>query len=124
MKIRNRNSKLFTKLFKNKSWCKIQKQEPNAQSSWYGFNLILTGNLKNKRREIIRKLIKNKIEVRPTMTGNFLNNPVMKFLDYEAKGTFKNAKFIDQNGFFVGNYPKNLNKELNFLYKILEKEAS
>ena len=58
------------------------------------------------------------------MTGNFLNNPVMKFLDYEAKGTFKNAKFIDQNGFFVGNYPKNLNKELNFLYKILEKEAT
>ena len=124
MKIRNRNSKLFIKLFKNKSWCKIQKQEPNAQSSWYGFNLVLTGNLKNKREEIIRKLIKNKIEVRPTMTGNFLNNPVMKFLDYEAKGTFENAKFIDQNGFFVGNYPKNLNKELNFLYKILEKEAT
>ena len=48
----------------------------------------------------------------------------MKFLDYEAKGTFENAKFIDQNGFFVGNYPKNLNKELNFLYKILEKEAT
>ena len=89
MKIRNRNSKLFIKLFKNKSWCKIQKQEPNAQSSWYGFNIVLTGNLKNKREEIIRKLIKNKIEVRPTMTGNFLNNPVMKFLDYEAKGTLR-----------------------------------
>lgn len=124
MKIRNRNSIIFKKLFNDKSWCKIQKQESKANSSWYGFNLILTGNLKNKRKKIIRKLIKNKIEVRPTMTGNFLNNPVVKFLDYKAKGTFKNAINIDQNGFFVGNYPKDLNKELNFLYKILEKEAS
>ena len=84
----------------------------------------MTGKLKNKRQEIIRKLLKNKIEVRPTMTGNFLNNPVMKFLDYKTNGTFKNAKNIDQNGFFVGNYPKDLNNELNFLYKILEKEAN
>ncbi len=124
MEIRNKNSEIFKKLFENKTWCKIQKQERRGQSSWYGFNLILTGKLKNKRQEIIRKLLKNKIEVRPTMTGNFLNNPVMKFLDYKTNGTFKNAINIDQNGFFVGNYPKDLNKELSFLYKILEKEAN
>ena len=123
LKIRDKNSLIFKKLFSNKSWCKIQKQEKNAKSSWYGFNLILTGVLKNKRERIILKLIKNKIEVRPTMTGNFLNNPVMKFLNYKAKGNYNNAKNIDQNGFFVGNYPKDLSKELNFLYKILEKET-
>ena len=98
MGIRNKNSEIFKKLFENKTWCKIQKQERRGQSSWYGFNLILTGKLKNKRQEIIRKLLKNKIEVRPTMTGNFLNNPVMKFLDYKTNGTFKNAINIDQNG--------------------------
>lgn len=123
LKVRNKNSIIFKKLFSNKGWCKIQKQEKNATSSWYGFNLILTGALKNKRSKIISKLIKNKIEVRPTMTGNFLNNPVKKFLNFKAKGNYKNAKNIDQNGFFVGNYPKDLSKELNYLYKILDKEA-
>ncbi len=122
-KIREKNSIIFKKLFGNKSWCKIQKQEDNSISSWYGFNLILTGVLKNKRKKVIKKLIKNKIEVRPTMTGNFLNNPVMKFLNFKANGNYKNAKNIDQNGFFVGNYPKDLSKELNYLYKILEKEV-
>ena len=52
----------------------------------------MTGALKNKRSKIISKLIKNKIEVRPTMTGNFLNNPVKKFLNFKAKGNYKNAK--------------------------------
>lgn len=124
IKIRKQNSIVFQKLFSNKSWCKIQKQEKKSQSSWYGFNLILTGKLKNKRKNVISKLIKNKIEVRPTMTGNFLKNPVMKYLNFKAKGTFKNSKNIDHNGFFVGNYPKDLSNELNYLYKILVSEVS
>ena len=122
MKMREKNSKIFQNLFKNKNWCKIQKHEKNSLSSWYGFNLILNGKLKNKRKIIVDKLQKNKIEVRPTMTGNFLNNPVLKFLDYKAVGNFNKSKYIDKNGFFVGNYPKNLKKELNFLYKIIEEE--
>lgn len=122
MKIREKNSKIFKNLFGNKSWCKIQEQEKKSLSSWYGFNLILTGQLKNKRKNIIKKLQKNKIEVRPTMTGNFLNNPVLKFLNFKASGSFKNSENIDKNGFFVGNYPKDLSKELNFLYKKLEEE--
>ena len=122
MKIREKNSNIFKNLFGNKSWCKIQQQEKKSLSSWYGFNLILTGQLKNKRKIIIENLQKNKIEVRPTMTGNFLNNPVLKFLNFKASGSFKNSENIDKNGFFVGNYPKDLSKELNFLYKKLEEE--
>ena len=122
MKIREKNSNIFKNLFGNRSWCKIQEQEKKSLSSWYGFNLILTGQLKNKRKIIIEKLQKNKIEVRPTMTGNFLNNPVLKFLNFKASGSFKNSENIDKNGFFVGNYPKDLSKELNFLYKKLEEE--
>ena len=53
----------------------------------------------------------------PTMTGNFLNNPVMKYLKFKAKGNFKNSNYIDKNGFFVGNYPKDITNELKFLYK-------
>ena len=122
LKIRKINSKIFKNLFENKSWCKIQQEEKDSISSWYGFNIVLTGNLKNKRKLIINKLEKNKIEVRPTMTGNFLKNPVMKFLDHSAKGKFNKSKYIDKNGFFVGNYPKDLTKELNFLYKLIEQE--
>ena len=66
--------------------------------------------------------IKNKIEVRPTMTGNFINNPVVKYLDYSVSKNLKNAEYIDKNGFFFGNYPKNLTKELNLVYKLIVEE--
>ena len=56
------------------------------------------------------------------MTGNFTNNPVKKFLDYDVSGNLKNSEFIDKNGFFFGNYPKNLEKELNLVYKLISEE--
>ena len=51
------------------------------------------------------------------MTGNFLNNPVMKYLNFKAKGNFKNSNYIDKNGFFVGNYPRDIRKQIKFLHK-------
>lgn len=124
LKIRRANSKIFRKLFENKSWCTIQKQIENSNSSWYGFNIVLKGKLKNKRSLIVKKLQKKQIEVRPTMTGNFLKNPVMKFLDYKTKSKFENSEYIHNNGFFVGNYPKNLKKELFNLFKLIEEEVN
>ena len=123
LKVREENSKLFIKLFKNKSWCNIQKQYKNSYSSWYGFNILLKGPLKNKRKFIIQKLVKNGIEVRPTLTGHFLKNPVMKYLKYTKTGSFKNSKYVDQNGFYVGNYPKNLKHQLKYLYKLIVEEV-
>jgi CDP-6-deoxy-D-xylo-4-hexulose-3-dehydrase len=122
IKLRNNNAKIFQNLFENKNWCQIQIQEKNSISSWYGFNLVLEGQLENQREKIIKKLLKNNIEIRPTMTGNFLYNPVIKYLNHTAKGTFKNAEIVDKNGFFVGNYPKDLSKQLNILYKLIEEE--
>tara|TARA_B100000686_G_C16767762_1_gene962982 strand:+ start:119 stop:1303 length:1185 start_codon:yes stop_codon:yes gene_type:complete len=122
--IRRNNANIFTKLFGNKNWCEIQKEEVSARSSWYGFNILLKGKLKGKRNKIVKKLKKNHIEVRPTMTGNFLNNPVIKKMNYIKKYNLKNAEYIDKNGFFLGNYPKDLSKELNYAYKIISNELN
>lgn len=122
MKMRIKNAKIFMKLFGNKKWCTIQSEELNCESSWYGFNILLKGKLKNKRKKIINKLIQNKIEVRPTMTGNFTKNPVIKFLQHKINGDLKIAKLVDKSGFFLGNYPKNLENELNLVYKLISKE--
>ena len=122
LNIRIKNSKIFKQLFKNKSWCEIQEEDKLSKSSWYGFNIILKNKLKNKRNEIIKKLIKNNVEVRPTMTGNFTNNPVIKFLDYSVSGKLTNSNNVEKNGFFIGNYPKNLSKELKLVYKIISRQ--
>jgi CDP-6-deoxy-D-xylo-4-hexulose-3-dehydrase len=124
IKIRSNNSKIFKDLFQNKEWCQIQEEESNSSSSWFGFNIILKGMLKGKRKKIIKILLKNGIEVRPTMTGNFTKNPVIKYLPNKIKFNLVNSDYIDKNGFFFGNYPKDLRKELELTYRIISSEVN
>lgn len=124
IKIRDKNAKVFKKLFSNKEWCQIQIEQKNSNSSWYGFNILLKGSLSGKRGYIIKKLKRNNIETRPTMTGNFLRNPVIKNLDHINKFKLVNADYIHENGFFVGNYPIDLSKQIKFLYKLIEDELN
>ena len=117
LKIRRKNAEIFKGLFSKKPFCKIQSC--GQESSWFGFSIILDGNLKNKRSHVIYELDKVGIESRPIVTGNFLKNPVKRFYDYTISNNLKNTEVIDNSGFYVGNYNKILTKELNKLFLIL-----
>ncbi len=115
---RQKNSVLFKKLFSNDSRFIIQKEL--GQSSWFGFSLILNDKSLS-RKKLIKLLTKNKIDTRPIVTGNFANNDVMKYFDYEIHKDLKNAEHIHENGFFVGNSHEDLTKELLYLKDVLAK---
>ncbi|MDB9979516.1 DegT/DnrJ/EryC1/StrS family aminotransferase [Candidatus Pelagibacter sp.] len=117
LKKRRENAKLFIKLFKDHPNYLIQKDID--KSSWFGFSLIIKPSSNLKRKDIINKLQKNDIECRPIVTGNFVRNEVMKYFDYEVHEELKNANYLHDNGFFVGNSHKCLSKNINFLSKIL-----
>jgi len=117
LKQRRENAKLFVELFKDHPDFLIQKNIDN--SSWFGFSLIIKPDSNLKRKDIINKLQENKIDCRPIVTGNFTKNDVMKFFDYEIHKELKNADYLHENGFFVGNSQKCLKNELKVLYKSL-----
>ena len=58
------------------------------------------------------------------MTGNFTKNPVIKYLPNKIKFNLVNSDYIDKNGFFFGNYPKDLRKELELTYRIISSEVN
>jgi CDP-6-deoxy-D-xylo-4-hexulose-3-dehydrase len=60
-----------------------------------------------------------KIDCRPIVTGNFVRNDVMKYFDYEVHGELKNADYLHENGFFVGNHQMNLENEITYLAEVL-----
>jgi CDP-6-deoxy-D-xylo-4-hexulose-3-dehydrase len=117
LKQRRKNAKLFVKLFKNNPDFIIQKDTDN--SSWFGFSLIIKPGSNFKRKEVISKLQENNIDCRPIVTGNFTRNEVMRYFDYEIHQELKNADYLHENGFFVGNSQINLKKEISMLYKII-----
>jgi CDP-6-deoxy-D-xylo-4-hexulose-3-dehydrase len=113
---RRKNATLFVKIFKNHPDFLIQKNIDN--SSWFGFSLIIRSESKLNRKGVIKKLQENNIDSRPIVTGNFTKNEVMKYFDYEIHQELKNADYLHDNGFFVGNSHIDLTREIHFLFNL------
>ena len=86
-------------------------------SQWY-----LGKNIYTKKKYYLEKLKKAGIEFRLITGGSFFKHPVSKYFDYKLFNGSKNVDYVHNNGFFVGNHPKKLDKELNYLKKVLKEK--
>lgn len=102
---RRENAKYFCE--KMLQFRNVRIQREIEKSSWFGFAVILEGELKGKRDEIVKALAEAEIEVWPIVAGNFTRNSVIKYLDYTISGDLTASDDIHDNGFFIGNHSKN-----------------
>ena len=117
MKTRLKNKEHFLSTFSNLSWCRIQKE--TGTSSWFTFGLVLEGELKGKRAEVIKILTEAGIQTRPLASRNFLKQPVMRDLEYIDNNNYDAANDIHDNGFFVGNGSQDVTKGLTEMYNTI-----
>ena len=108
------NAKYFKQKFGD-SKC-FMLQEEIGQSSWFGFSLILKEGLPFSRKELLDYLTSKHIDTRPIVAGDFTKNEVLKFFDYELVGEMKNAEYLDEFGFFVGNHQFDIRDKIDYLY--------
>lgn len=119
------NAEFFVDLMKNLPNYRIQRE--NGTSSWFGFSLILQGNLSGLRGDLIKYLAINGVVTRPIVAGNFTLNPVMKHLNYNTLSTLNNANLVHDNGFFIGNHHFDVRDNIEDVYSLLvgfEKEQT
>lgn len=95
---RRENAEVFQKEFYD---LHIQYEGPSNESSWFGFGVILPEGI--ERQPIVDRLKANGVEVRPVVTGNFLNQPCLKYMPHRYKNYPVNAEHIDKQGFYFGN---------------------
>ena len=121
---RRNNAKYFVEKFSNLSYVKIQKEIGKA--SWFGFSIILTGNLENQREHVIKQLTELGVETRPIIAGNFMKQPVIDYFTYIGRNTtntgreaFYNADYLHENGFFIGNDMTNLEENIDMVYNAI-----
>lgn len=98
----------------------ISTQKEIEESSWFGFPIILFGKLKGQRDLVVKKLRENNVEVRPIVAGNFVKNKAVEYMNYEISNELKNADYIHENGFFIGNHSKNEIEKLSYIMGILK----
>lgn len=113
-KIRRKNWGLFQQLFKDNERFIIQKE--NGTSSAFAFTMICRST--KDRPRVLNILRKHDIGFRMITGGNFLRHPVAE--RFGVKGHCPNADKVHDAGFFVGNHPFSLERQIHRLQKILE----
>ena len=116
---RRSNAQYFSK--KMEKYCDIRIQKEVGESSWFGFSLVLTGGLANKRSKLVKALRDANIECRPIVAGNFTKNPVIKYMDYKIPAPLSNADEIHECGLFIGNHSSNNNVQVDYFIEVLDR---
>ncbi|MDO8383193.1 MAG: DegT/DnrJ/EryC1/StrS family aminotransferase [Microbacterium sp.] len=99
---RRENAAYFLERFAAISAVRTQKEI--GRSSWFGFSMVLEGELAGRRADLVRAFDEAGIESRPIVAGNFTRNPVMTHLDAIVPDSLPAADKIDVDGLFVGNH--------------------
>ena len=116
LKIRRENADYFIKTFsKNKNFL-IQKEIGN--SSWFNFSLIIKNKKKFPINKLINTLYKKKVDCRRIIAGDFMSQKYSKYFKINKYSNY-NSKLIHNYGFMVGNYDKDLKKQIEYLGRIL-----
>lgn len=98
----------------------VYTQKETGSSSWFGFAVIFKDGMKGLRNQVVKALSKAEIEVRPIVAGNFTRNKAIQYLDYTVSGELLSSDHIHENGFFVGNYGRNNNKEVDYFIETMK----
>ena len=121
IKIRNYNrKKIIEKLTKSYNWKNqftFLNSSKYVKPSWFGLPILVDRKYIKIKNKFLKYLEKNKIENRPIISGNFLNQPSVKLFKLNSKNKkLPEAEEIEKRGFFIGVHTKKINKkELNLL---------
>ena len=71
--------------------------------SWFSVPLLINKKYLKYKKNFLKRLEKNKIETRPIISGNFINQPAIKLHKFRfKKKNLRNSQEIEDRGFFIG----------------------
>jgi CDP-4-dehydro-6-deoxyglucose reductase, E1 len=118
IRVRRENAAYFVALFRDDPRFIIQRE--NGCSSWFSFTIILKPECRADRAGVMDALRRAGIEFRMITGGCFPRHEAVKYFDYEIVGSLENANAAHDHGFFVGNHPRDLRPELEYLFSVLK----
>jgi CDP-6-deoxy-D-xylo-4-hexulose-3-dehydrase len=119
---RRDNMALFRDRFAGDSRFLIQRE--NGRSSSFAFTIVLNPNQPIDRRRALAALKAAGIGFRIITGGCILRHDVMRHYDFDTVGGLDNAMLAHDRGFFVGNAPVDLSRQIDSLYRVLDEACS
>ena len=82
----------------------LPNNRKNYKHSFLFYPITVIKNDLFSKKELVNNLEKKRIETRPIMAGNFLQQPVAKHIDFKIGSSLKNSQEIMKNSFVIGNH--------------------
>ncbi len=117
IKIREKNFKKFNECIDNN--INLHKLNLNHMSLISNFAFPVIAKNKFIFNKLINKFIKNKVEIRPIISGNILSQPFMKKYVKQNQKSLKNSSFIHNLGFYFPNNPNMTKNEIDRICRII-----
>jgi CDP-6-deoxy-D-xylo-4-hexulose-3-dehydrase len=118
---RRQNWTLFQRLFGGDNRFIIQRE--NGKSSAFSFTLVINPACGVSRQRVFAALKQADIGYRIITGGCITRHDVIRHYDYEAVGDLTNANLAHDQGFFVGNHPFDLTRQIEKLREVLAAAA-
>ena len=116
-KIRKANrNKIIKELKTSPNWnnqYSFFEASKNLDPSWFGMPFLINKKFLSKKKIFLQYLAKNKVETRPIISGNFVNQSSVKIhkIKFNLRN-LKNAQEIEKRGFFIGLPTKPLSTKI------------
>ena len=117
IKIREKNFKKFNECIDNN--INLHKLNLNHMSLISNFAFPVIAKNKFIFNKLRNKFIKNKVEIRPIISGNILSQPFMKKYVKQNQKSLKNSSFIHNLGFYFPNNPNMTKNEIDRICRII-----
>lgn len=105
---------------------KYIKPLKKANSSWFGFPLLLNGKLKGKRKKLRDALLENNIESRPFLAGDFTLQPVVKRFKHIKDDNLEISSTIATDGLAIPCHQdicqENISKINSVIHNFIKRE--
>lgn len=115
---------LYNKLEKYDDFFILPSWDKWAAPSWFGFMLVVRREAPFTRLDIVNWLQVNKIETRSLFAGNLLKHPAYLAIKHRIVRNLKNSDLVMDNGFWIGVYPGNTRKMLEYVVSQFEEFLS
>tara|TARA_B100001248_G_C27177076_1_gene360635 strand:- start:254 stop:685 length:432 start_codon:yes stop_codon:yes gene_type:complete len=113
-------AKKYDKNFISQSFFNVPKRLKNINHSFWLYTILLKEPYRKKRDFLIKKLLKNGIETRPSFYPVNIMKPYKKLKYYSSK--IDNTKISSSAGISLPSFPGLDNDQINFISYTLIKE--
>jgi len=120
IELRRKNVKFWNNyLSKFSNYIQTPIERPKTRHVSFGYSIFVKENAGFDSKQLSDYLESKKIEVRPIMAGNIVNQPVSKIFDYKTSGSLDNANKIMKNAIFLPNHQDIKSEEREYIANCL-----